>query len=205
MNFNSAAFVLFVAIVALLYAALQAAGRHRLQNRTLLIASYVFYGAWDHRFLFLILLSTALDYTAGLGIVGRRPTKRVTAAMAVLLLAASVLLCAPIDWAGISHSLLPDSAWEGGWIERPTYQGPLVPDASWRIFFGALAATAAVRARSEIRRTSRTAAARKSHRLLAESIPDCESPSRPTEPLPRPVSRTRGRVARRRTCVHRLK
>lgn len=41
---------------------------HRLQNRMLLVASYVFYGAWDWRFLSLIMLSTFVDYFVGLGI-----------------------------------------------------------------------------------------------------------------------------------------
>lgn len=35
---------------------------HRLQNRMLLVASYVFYGYWDYRFLSLILFSTIVDY-----------------------------------------------------------------------------------------------------------------------------------------------
>jgi alginate O-acetyltransferase complex protein AlgI len=38
---------------------------HRAQNRMLLLASYVFYGAWDWRFLGLILLSTVVDYLVG--------------------------------------------------------------------------------------------------------------------------------------------
>ena len=38
---------------------------HRPQNRFLLVASYVFYGAWDWRFLSLIWLSTAADYWVG--------------------------------------------------------------------------------------------------------------------------------------------
>ncbi len=38
---------------------------HRAQNRFLLFASYVFYAAWDWRFLSLIWLSTAVDYWVG--------------------------------------------------------------------------------------------------------------------------------------------
>ena len=37
-----------------------------LRKLFLLAASYVFYGAWDYRFLALILLSTVVDYVAGL-------------------------------------------------------------------------------------------------------------------------------------------
>lgn len=39
---------------------------HKSQNRMLLFASYVFYGAWDWRFLGLILVSTAIDYVVAL-------------------------------------------------------------------------------------------------------------------------------------------
>lgn len=52
----------FFAIVGALYVLLP----HKAQNRMLLVASYVFYGAWDWRFLSLILLSTLVDYAVGL-------------------------------------------------------------------------------------------------------------------------------------------
>ena len=39
-----------------------------LRNVYLLICSYIFYGSWDWRFLFLIILSSAVDYTLGLAI-----------------------------------------------------------------------------------------------------------------------------------------
>src|SRR5687767_9997782 len=35
---------------------------HRDQNRLLIAASYIFYGAWDWRFLILLILSTCVDY-----------------------------------------------------------------------------------------------------------------------------------------------
>lgn len=49
-----------------LYVALQP--RYRAQNWLLLIASYGFYGYWDVRFLLLLLVSTGVDYIAGLRI-----------------------------------------------------------------------------------------------------------------------------------------
>ena len=58
MLFNSPTFFVFFAIVYLLYLQLP----HRAQNRLLLVASYVFYGWWDWRFLTLILLSTSVDF-----------------------------------------------------------------------------------------------------------------------------------------------
>lgn len=59
MLFNSVAFAVFLAIVLPLYYVLD----HRWQNRMLLVASYVFYGWWDWRFLFLLWFSTIVDYT----------------------------------------------------------------------------------------------------------------------------------------------
>lgn len=39
---------------------------HRAQNILLLLASYLFYGWWDWRFLFLIAVSTIIDFVCGL-------------------------------------------------------------------------------------------------------------------------------------------
>ncbi len=62
--FNSTRFLVFFVLVYGLY--LLGRRHHRFQNRMLLVASYVFYGAWDWRFLGLLLLSTAVDYGVGL-------------------------------------------------------------------------------------------------------------------------------------------
>jgi len=64
MLFNSLKFAVFIVIVYGLYLKLD----HKRQNRMLLAASYVFYGAWDWRFLSLIFFSTVLDYFCGLKI-----------------------------------------------------------------------------------------------------------------------------------------
>ncbi len=61
MTFNSIQFAIFLPIVLGLYWVLS----HRWQNRLLLVASYVFYGTWDYRFLSLIFITTAVDYWAG--------------------------------------------------------------------------------------------------------------------------------------------
>ena len=62
MSFNSIEFVAFLVIVLLVYYQLD----HRRQNWFLLVASYVFYGWWDARYLALIVISTAVDYVVGL-------------------------------------------------------------------------------------------------------------------------------------------
>jgi alginate O-acetyltransferase complex protein AlgI len=58
MVFNSAVFLVFLAIVLAAYYR----SRHRTQNLILVIASYVFYGWWDWRFLGLLLFTTFFDY-----------------------------------------------------------------------------------------------------------------------------------------------
>ena len=68
MNYNQLIFWLSLLPILLLYYRLS----HRGQNRLLLVASYVFYGFWDYRFLFLILLTTIIDYIGGLGVAGAR-------------------------------------------------------------------------------------------------------------------------------------
>src|SRR6188474_2085827 len=62
MLFNSAEFIVFLTVVYGLYLVLP----HRGQNWMLLVASYVFYGWWDWRFLSLILFTTVLDYWVSL-------------------------------------------------------------------------------------------------------------------------------------------
>ena len=64
MLFNSGIFLFFFVAVYVLYLR----SPHQLQNRLLLLASYIFYGYWDYRFLSLILISTIIDYTAGIAI-----------------------------------------------------------------------------------------------------------------------------------------
>lgn len=72
MLFNSMQFLAFFVVVYILYLGLGTRG----QNRLLLVASYVFYGAWDIRFLGLLFASTVVDYLVGLGL-GRSSDPRV--------------------------------------------------------------------------------------------------------------------------------
>jgi alginate O-acetyltransferase complex protein AlgI len=62
MVFNSITFLIFAAIVLIVYYRLG----HRGQNILLLAASYIFYGWWDWRFLGLLLFSTLFDYWCAL-------------------------------------------------------------------------------------------------------------------------------------------
>ena len=69
MLFNSPEFLLFLPIVFGLYWFVMQRNL-RAQNMLLVIASYVFYGWWDWRFLGLIAFSTLVDYLVGLQIEG---------------------------------------------------------------------------------------------------------------------------------------
>ncbi|WP_018674752.1 MBOAT family O-acyltransferase [Riemerella columbina] len=64
MLFNSIEFAIFLPIVFILYWFIFRKNL-KLQNLFVVIVSYIFYGWWDWRFLFLILFSTILDYTLG--------------------------------------------------------------------------------------------------------------------------------------------
>ncbi|MDB4664523.1 MBOAT family protein [bacterium] len=66
MLFNSYTFLVFYAAVFVAYVGLSR--KTAAQNLLLLVSSYVFYAAWDYRFLSLILLSTVVDFFAGLRI-----------------------------------------------------------------------------------------------------------------------------------------
>jgi D-alanyl-lipoteichoic acid acyltransferase DltB (MBOAT superfamily) len=64
MLFNSIDFIIFLPIVFALYWFVINKNL-KLQNLLIVIASFVFYGWWDWRFLFLIIFSTIVDYTIG--------------------------------------------------------------------------------------------------------------------------------------------
>ncbi len=64
MLFNSFDFAIFLPLVFSLYWLL-GAKRIAAQNLLLLVASYIFYGTWDWRFLILILVSSVADFAIG--------------------------------------------------------------------------------------------------------------------------------------------
>ena len=81
MLFNSFEFALFLPIVFLLYwfifdYAMRGCKRQLLwQNLLIVVASYIFYGWWDWRFLILIAITTILSFLSGIGIE-KAPTQR---------------------------------------------------------------------------------------------------------------------------------
>jgi alginate O-acetyltransferase complex protein AlgI len=70
MLFNSIDFAIFLPILFLLYWFVTNKNL-KLQNLLIVASSYLFYGWWDWRFLSLILFSTIVDYSVGLGLANQ--------------------------------------------------------------------------------------------------------------------------------------
>ena len=92
MLFNSLEFLVFLAVVYALYRVLP----FRSQNIMLLAASYLFYGWWDWRFLFLMIATTSIDFWSGLVIDRGRLTVREKAIPSVFL-GLSAIFCVGMD------------------------------------------------------------------------------------------------------------
>ena len=74
MLFNSIDFAIFLPIVFILYWFVTNRNL-KLQNLLIVVASYVFYGWWDWRFLSLITFSIVVDYLMGL-LLGKEENQR---------------------------------------------------------------------------------------------------------------------------------
>ncbi len=94
MLFNSPEFIAFFLLTYALYLVLP----FRLQNYMLLILSYIFYGWWDCRFIFLVALSTTIDFWVGLMIQngGLRPREWILPALFLTISAVVFLGLDPV-------------------------------------------------------------------------------------------------------------
>ncbi len=102
MNYNEFQFwILFLAVIAPYWFL-----SHRKQNALLLVSSYIFYGFWDYRFLFLILLTTVVDFIGGLGVAGVRLPRAGRAKLVLLLIGAAVLLTGNLRYDEMAAGLL---------------------------------------------------------------------------------------------------
>jgi D-alanyl-lipoteichoic acid acyltransferase DltB (MBOAT superfamily) len=101
MLFNSPVFAVFFPIVLAIYWA--AARHHRAQNLILVVASYIFYGWWDVRFLYLAILSSIIDFFCGLMIDGGKVGPRLRALGSAILLVSAFFLVT-VDWHAVSVS-----------------------------------------------------------------------------------------------------
>lgn len=144
MNFNSTTFACFSLVVASLYFLLQSRRSPTAQNLLLLGASYFFYASWDYQLLFLILLSTVLDYTCGLAIAGETPSRFAIRRNGLLLAFIGCVLCLPFDLTQIYEHLLPSTAFDGGWSEDHGDAIWIINENAWLTLWSAIGAVAAM-------------------------------------------------------------
>lgn len=85
MLFNSLDFAIFLPIVFILYWLLKR--NLKVQNFLIVVASYVFYGWWDWRFLSLIIFSSIVDYSVGIALdkSDRKRTRRILLMTSILV------------------------------------------------------------------------------------------------------------------------
>lgn len=102
MNYNSWTFWLLFLVVIVPYWRLN----HRRQNQLLLVVSYLFYGFWDYRFLFLVLISTAIDFIGGLGVAGVRLSPARLWRLSAFVIGSCALLCKNIQYPMLYSGLI---------------------------------------------------------------------------------------------------
>jgi D-alanyl-lipoteichoic acid acyltransferase DltB (MBOAT superfamily) len=99
----------------------------------LLVASYIFYGWWDRRFLFLIILSTSFDFASGLMVGNGKLTnyQRIYPSVTVILAA---LVFITLNWEAVTLQLHPFNL-SIQWQQILPYEL-----SGWSIFIGSLVA-----------------------------------------------------------------
>lgn len=100
MLFNSLTFFIFLSVVYALYRVLP----FRLQNLMLLLASYVFYGWWDWRFLFLMIFTTSVDFWTGL-VLERGQLRTAQKLTPILFLSAAALFLVGFNASELFHRI----------------------------------------------------------------------------------------------------
>lgn len=125
MLFNSPVFLVFLITALVGYYALRSS--YRLQNLYLLVFSYIFYGWWDVRFLYLIVCSTAIDFSIARLLTHRRMKKSQVLAV-----------CSYALIACFAFVVVPWGVWIAGFKERGTdfsFLESLGAVDTWRVFF----------------------------------------------------------------------
>ncbi|MBD0302976.1 MAG: MBOAT family protein, partial [Tolypothrix sp. T3-bin4] len=125
MTFNSIEFVVFFVVTYCLYRSLTLRG----QNLTLLIASYVFYGWWDVWFLFLISLSTVVDFYCG-SMIGRGQLSKEKRGVASLFAVCAAFFFVTVQWDAVGLTTQP--------LFLSVQWAKLLPTAwlGWLVFLG---------------------------------------------------------------------
>ncbi len=120
MLFNSFSFLIFFIVVYGFYWLLNK--DYRQQNILLFVSSYIFYGWWDVRFLFLIVLSTYIDYCTSLLIDNDKLSKNENRLASAYLIGAGFLFVTckwnSVNWLNndFSHILLLPTNLQGWWV-----------------------------------------------------------------------------------------
>lgn len=161
MLFNSLTFFVFFAIVYALYGMLSR--NLRFQNLMLVVASYIFYGWWDVRFLFLVVLSTGLDFCCGLMLgTGRVPPAQRARVSLYVVLAALAFVAMRWDavhvdldaiGAGPSRAIFrvdPARLYAFDWIGRATLVGTIAAVLAANLIYFPIAALSPVRRRGVV-------------------------------------------------------
>jgi len=125
MLFNSLEFLVFLPVVFAAYWFVLG-GRTRAQNSLLVVASYVFYGWWDWRFLALIAGSSIVDYFAGLRLAATPEPKRRRWLLAVSLAANLGSLCF-FKYYDFFATSLREALGSVGWTIDPLTLNVLLP------------------------------------------------------------------------------
>jgi len=118
MPFNSITFLIFFILVYTIYRILPL----NAQNVFLLVASYIFFGWWDIRFLVLIFFSTSLDFACGLLIAdGQMPRRKRLGISSGIALSAFFFLVVPWNQLSLERTSLESlfirlSSWNSGWL-----------------------------------------------------------------------------------------
>ncbi|QDT60895.1 Peptidoglycan O-acetyltransferase [Stieleria bergensis] len=131
MNFNSTGFVLLAGLTICIYWLLGARNRTRAQNWLLIFTSYTFYATWDHRFLFLLILSTGIDFACGLGLAGVPLRRGKLLTLSVAGVVASLFLCGPWNWPALVQSAIPETLISASGVS--VQSGFLHQDADWNV------------------------------------------------------------------------
>lgn len=135
MLFNSFDFAIFFAIVYCLYWAM--GRKYHAQNALLLVSSFLFYGWWDVRFLYLFVLTTVVDFVCAL-MIARGEVGRWQRLIVSLVLMGAAFLCVTVQWHAANFPL---ALVHPRLIDWPTF---LPHDRfPWLVLFGTATAVAA--------------------------------------------------------------
>src|SRR5260221_3571403 len=130
MVFNSYTFIVFFLIVLALH---NMPFSWKTRKVILLLASYVFYAAWNPPFILLLWLSTVVDYFVGRALYNQENVNKKRVLLVVSLIGNMGMLCF-FKYGGV---LVEDFFWEGetmGFLYQPAEPNNILPGAGFSCF-----------------------------------------------------------------------